>query len=155
MSSIAAASVGVVLNLLLGGPFGVVGAGVALLAAEVTVLCIELWCARDHVLVLRAPSRPGAQLTFNAIASAVSSGCAWLLTTTFSSGPGPIAIAGLLTYGAVDIAVAVSFETKQPSCWSIRPVRSCGVGGNGPASASEVIELRVADFVFFTGADPV
>lgn len=48
MSSIAAAPVSVVLNLLLDGPFGAVGAGVALLATEATVLCIELWCARDH-----------------------------------------------------------------------------------------------------------
>ena len=47
MSSIAAAPVSVVLNLLLDGPFGAVGAGVALLATEATVLCIELLCARD------------------------------------------------------------------------------------------------------------
>ena len=44
MSSIAATPVSVVLNLLLDGPFGAVGAGVALLATEMTVLCIELWC---------------------------------------------------------------------------------------------------------------
>lgn len=44
MSSIAADPASVVLNLLLDGPFGAVGAGVALLATEMTVLCIELWC---------------------------------------------------------------------------------------------------------------
>ena len=47
ISSIAAAPVSVVLNLLLDGPFGAVGTGVALLATEATVLRIELWCARD------------------------------------------------------------------------------------------------------------
>lgn len=47
VSGIAVASVSVVLNLLLDGPFGAVGAGVALLATEATVLRIELWCARD------------------------------------------------------------------------------------------------------------
>lgn len=47
MSSIAAAPVSGVLNLLLDGPFGAVGADVALLATEATVLCIEPWCARD------------------------------------------------------------------------------------------------------------
>lgn len=60
MSSIAAAPVSVVLNLMLDGPFGAVGAGVALLATEATVLCIELWCARDVLMRPRAPARPGA-----------------------------------------------------------------------------------------------
>ena len=63
MPSIAAAPVSVVLNLLLGGPFGAVGAG-----------------------------------------------CAWLLATPFSAGPGVIAIAGLFVYCAVDIAVAVALR---------------------------------------------
>lgn len=45
MSSIAAAPVSVVLNLLLDVPFGAAGAGVALLATEATVLCIELCTA--------------------------------------------------------------------------------------------------------------
>lgn len=63
MSSIAAAPVSVVLNLLLDGPFG-----------------------------------------------AVSAGCAWLLATAFSAGPGAIAIVGLLIYSAVDIAVAVALR---------------------------------------------
>ena len=45
MSSIAADPVSVALNLLLDGPFGAVGAGVALLATEATVLCIELCTA--------------------------------------------------------------------------------------------------------------
>lgn len=60
MSSIAAAPVSVVLSLLLDGPFGAVGAGVALLATEATVLRIELWCARGRAPVFHAPARPGA-----------------------------------------------------------------------------------------------
>ena len=46
----------------------------------------------------------------NAVAVAVSAGCAWLLATAFSAGPGAIAIAGLLIYGAVDIAAAVALR---------------------------------------------
>lgn len=46
----------------------------------------------------------------NVIAVAVSAGCAWLLTTAFSAGPGAIAIAGLLVYSAVGIAVAVALR---------------------------------------------
>lgn len=42
MSSIAADPVSVALNLLLDGLFGAVDAGVALLAAAATVLCVEL-----------------------------------------------------------------------------------------------------------------
>lgn len=44
----------------------------------------------------------------NAVAAAVSAGCAWLLATAFSAGPGAIAIAGLLVYSAVGISVAVT-----------------------------------------------
>ena len=46
----------------------------------------------------------------NAVAAAVSAGCACLLATAFSAGPGAIAIAGLLIYSAVDIAVAVALR---------------------------------------------
>lgn len=46
----------------------------------------------------------------NAVAVAVSAGCARLLATAFSDGPGAIAIAGLLVYSAIDIAVAVALR---------------------------------------------
>lgn len=110
MSSTAAAPVSVVLNLLLDGPFGAVGAGVALLATEATVLCIELWCARDVLSSFVRPRDLVRMAAPNALAVAVSAGCAWLLATAFSAGPGVIAIAGLLTYSAVDIAVAVALR---------------------------------------------
>lgn len=110
VSSIAAAPVSVVLDLLLDGPFGAVGAGVALLAAEATVLCIELWCARDVPPSFVCPRDLACMVVSNVIAIAVSAGCAWLLATAFSAGPGAIAIAGLLTYSAVDIAVAVALR---------------------------------------------
>lgn len=110
MSSIAAAPVSVVLNLLLDGPFGAVGAGVALLATEATVLCIELWCARDVLSSFVRPRDLARMAASNAVAVAVSAGCAWLLATAFSAGPGAIAIAGLLVYSAVDIAVAVALR---------------------------------------------
>ncbi len=110
VSSIAAAPVSVALNLLLDGPFGAVGAGVALLATEATVLCIELWCARD-VLSSFVRVRDLARMVLsNVLAVLVSAGCAWLLATAFSAGPGAIAIAGLLAYSAVDIAVAVALR---------------------------------------------
>ncbi len=108
MSSIAAAPVSVVLNLLLDGPFGAVGAGVALLATEATVLCIELLCARDVLSSFVRPRDLARMAASNVIAVAVSAGCAWLLATAFSSGPGAIAIAGLLVYSAVGISVAVA-----------------------------------------------
>ncbi len=110
VSCIAAAPVSVALNLLLDGPFGAVGAAVALFATEATVLCIELWCARDALssfVRVRDLARMGVS---NAAASAVSAGCAWLLATVLSAGPGAIAIAGLLVYSAVDIAVAVALR---------------------------------------------
>lgn len=110
VSSIAAAPVSVVLNLLLDGPFGAVGAGVALLATEATVLCIELWCARDVLSSFVRPRDLARKTAPNALAVAVPAGCAWLLATAFSAGPGVIAIAGLLTYSAVDIAVAVALR---------------------------------------------
>lgn len=110
MSSIAAAPVSVVLNLLLDVPFGAVGAGVALLATEATVLCIELLCARDVLSSFVRPRDLARMAASNVIAVAVSAGCAWLLATAFSSGPGAIAIAGLLVYSAVDIAVAVALR---------------------------------------------
>ena len=110
MSSIAAAPVSVVLNLLLDGPFGAVGAGVALLATEATVLCIELWCARDVLSSFVRPRDLARMAVSSAVAVAVSAGCAWLLTTAFSAGPGAIAIAGLLVYSAVGIAVAVALR---------------------------------------------
>lgn len=110
VSSIAAAPVSVVLNLLLDGPFGAVGAGVALLATEATVLCIEIWCARDVLSSFVRPRDLARMAASNAAAVAVSAGCARLLATAFSAGPGAIAIAGLLVYGAVDIAVAVALR---------------------------------------------
>lgn len=110
MSSIAAAPVSVVLNLLLDGPFGAVGVGVALLATEAIVLCIELWCARDVLSSFVRPRDLARMTAPNALAVAVSAGCAWLLATAFSAGPGAIAIAGLLTYSAVEIAVAVALR---------------------------------------------
>lgn len=110
MSSIAAAPVSVVLNLLLDGPFGAVGAGVALLATEATVLCIELWCARDVLSSFVRPRDLARMAASNAAAVAVSAGCAWLLATAFSAGPGAIAIAGLLVYSAVDIVAAVALR---------------------------------------------
>ena len=87
MSSIAAAPVSVVLNLLLDGPFGAAGAGVALLATEATVLRIELLCARDVLSSLVRPRDLARMAASNVIAVAVSAGCAWLLATAFSSVP--------------------------------------------------------------------
>lgn len=110
MSSIAADPVSVVLDLLLDGPFGAVGAGVALLATAATVLRIELWCARDVLSSFVRPRDLARMAASNAVAVAVSAGCAWLLATAFSAGPGAIAIVGLLIYGAVDIAVAVALR---------------------------------------------
>ena len=81
-----------------------------LLAAEATVLCIELWCARDVPPSFVCPRDLACMVVSNVIAIAVSAGCAWLLATAFSAGPGAIAIAGLLTYSAVDIAVAVALR---------------------------------------------
>lgn len=107
VSSIAAAPVSVALNLLLDGPFGAVGAGVALLATEATVLCIELWCARD-VLSSFVRVRDLARMVLsNVLAVLASAACAWLLATAFSAGPGATAIAGLLVYCAVDISAAL------------------------------------------------
>lgn len=110
MSSIAAAPVSVVLNLLLDGPFGAVGAGVALLATAATVLRIELWCARDMLSSFVSPRDLARTAACSAVAVAVSAGCAWLLATAFSAGPGASAIADLLVYSAVDIAVAVALR---------------------------------------------
>lgn len=101
MSSIAAAPVSVVLNLLLDGPFGAVGAGIALLATAATVLCIELWCARDVLSSFVRPRDLVRMAVSNAAAVAVSAGCAWLLAT---------AIAGLLICSAIDIAAAVALR---------------------------------------------
>ena len=110
VSSIAAAPVSVVLNLLLDGPFGAVGAGVALLATEATVLHIELWCARD-VLSSFVRVRDLARMALsNVLAVLASAAIAWSLETAFPAGPGAIAIAGLLVYSAVDIAVAVALR---------------------------------------------
>ena len=97
MSSIAAAPVSVVLSLLLDSPFGAAGAGVALLATEATVLCIELWCARDVLPSFVRPRDLARMAVSNAVAVVVSAGCAWLLATAF---------AGLLIYSAIDIAAA-------------------------------------------------
>lgn len=46
----------------------------------------------------------------NTVVAAVSAGCAFLLATAFSAGPGAIAIAGLLVRRAVDIAAAVAIR---------------------------------------------
>lgn len=110
MSSIAADPVSVALNLLLDGPFGAVDAGVALLATEATVPCIELWCARDALSSFVCPRDLACMAVSNVIAIAVSAGCAWLLATAFSAGPGAIAIVGLLIYSAVGISVAVALR---------------------------------------------
>lgn len=110
MSSIAADPVSVALNLLLDGPFGAVGAGVALLATEATVLRIELWCARDVLSSFVRPRDLARMAASNAAAVAVSAGCSWLLATAFSAGPGAIAIVGLLVYSAVGISVAVALR---------------------------------------------
>lgn len=110
MSSIAADPVSVALNLLLDGPFGAVGTGVALLATAATVLCIELWCARDVLSSFVRPRDLARMAVSNAVAVAVSAGCARLLATAFSAGPGAIAIVGLLVYSAADIAVAVALR---------------------------------------------
>lgn len=110
MSSIAADPVSVALNLLLDGPFGAVGAGVALLATEAAVLCIELWCARDVLSSFVRPRDLARMAASNAVAVAVSAGCAWSLATAFSAGPGVIAIAGLLVYSAVGISIAVALR---------------------------------------------
>lgn len=107
MSSIAADPVSVALNLLLDGPFGTVGAGVALLATEATVLCIELWCARDVLSSFVRAQDLARMAASNALAVLASAATAWWLATAFSADPGAIAIAGLLIYSAVDIAVAV------------------------------------------------
>ena len=85
-------------------------AGVALLATEATVLRIELWCARDVPSSFVCPRDLACMVVSNVIAIAVSAGCARLLATAFSAGPGAIAIAGLLIYSAVDIAVAVALR---------------------------------------------
>lgn len=110
MSSIAADPVSVAFNLLLDGPFGAVGAGIALLATAATVLRIELWCARDALSSFVRPRGLARMAASNAVAVAVSAGCARLLATAFSAGPGAIAIAGLLVYSAIDIAVAVALR---------------------------------------------
>lgn len=60
MSSIAAAPVSVVLNLLLDGPFGAVGVGVALLATEGDRPVYRALVRPRRALVFRAPARPGA-----------------------------------------------------------------------------------------------
>ena len=65
----------------LDGPFGAVGAGVALLATEATVLRIELWCARDVPSSFVCPRDLACMVVSNAAAVAVSAGCAWLLAT--------------------------------------------------------------------------
>lgn len=110
MSSIAADPVSVAFNLLLDGPFGAVGAGIALLATAATVLRIELWCARDALSSFVRPRGLARMAASNAVAAAVSAGCAWLLATAFSAGPGAIAIAGLLVCSAVDIVAAVALR---------------------------------------------
>lgn len=86
------------------------GAGVALLATVATVLSIELWCARDVPSSFVRPRDLARMAVSNVIAVAVSAGCAWLLATAFSVGPGVIAIAGLLICSTVDIAVAVALR---------------------------------------------
>lgn len=112
VSSIPAAPVSVALNLLLDGPFGATGAAVALLATEATVLCIELWCARDVLSSFVRPRDLVRMAASNAVAVAVSAGCAWLLAAALSAGPGAIAIAGLLIYSAVDVAIAVALRDE-------------------------------------------
>lgn len=109
MSSIAADPVSVAPSLLF-AYIAAMGAGVALLATEATVPCIELWCARDVLSSFVRPLDLARMAASNAVAVAVSAGCAWLLATAFSAGPGVIAIAGLLVYSAVDIAVAVALR---------------------------------------------
>lgn len=71
---------------------------------------LELARDRDPLSSFVRPCGLARMAAFNAIAVAVSAGCAWLLAPAFSAGPGVIAIAGLLTYSAVDIAVAVALR---------------------------------------------
>ena len=71
---------------------------------------LELVRARDVLSFFVRPRDLVRMAAPNALAVAVSAGCAWLLATAFSAGPGAIAIAGLLTYSAVDIAVAVALR---------------------------------------------
>lgn len=80
------------------------------MAAEATALCIELWCARDVLSSFVRPRDLARIVASNAVAVAVSAGCARLLATAFSDGPGAIAIAGLLVYSAIGIAVAVALR---------------------------------------------
>lgn len=80
------------------------------MATEATVLRIELWCARDVPSSFVRPLDLARMAASNAVAAAVSAGCAWLLATAFSAGPGAIAIAGLLVYSAVDIVAAVALR---------------------------------------------
>ena len=133
MSSIAAAPVSVVLNLLLDVPFGAAGAGVALLATVATVLSIELWCARDVPSSFVRPRDLARMAVSNVIAIAVSAGCAWLLATAFSAGPGAIAIADLLVYSVVDISVAVALrdDTALMLVGKVRAVLRSGWPGLG------------------------
>lgn len=80
------------------------------MATAATVLSIELWCVCDvppSFMRSRDLTRMAAS---NAVAVAVSAGCARSLATAFSAGPGAIAIAGLLVYSAIDIAVAVALR---------------------------------------------
>lgn len=118
--------VSVALNLLLGGPFGAVGAGVALLATEATIPWIELWCARDVLSSFVRPRDLARMSPSNEVAVAVSAGCAWLLATAFSAGPGVIAIAGLLIYSAVDIAAAVAPRDDTALMLLGKAARPCG-----------------------------
>lgn len=80
------------------------------MATAATVLSIELWCVCDVLSSFVRPRDLARMAVSNAAAVAVSAGCAWPLATAFSAGPGAIAIAGLLIYSAVDIAVAVTLR---------------------------------------------
>lgn len=80
------------------------------MAAEATVLRIELWCARDVLSSFVRPRDLARMAVSNAVAVAVSAGCAWVLATEFSAGLGALAIAGLLVCSAVDIAVTVALR---------------------------------------------
>lgn len=103
------------------------------MAAEATALCIELWCARDVLSSFVRPRDLARMAVSNVIAIAVSAGCAWLLATAFSAGPGAIAIAGLLACSAVDIVAAVSLrdDTALMLVGKVRAVLRSGWPGLG------------------------
>ena len=93
----------------------------------------SFWCARDALSSFVRPRGLARMAVSNAVAVAVSAGCAWLLATAFSAGPGAIAIAGLLAYSAVGIAAAVALrgDTALMPVGKVRAVLRSGWPGLG------------------------